>query len=113
GIVPPVALSAVAYGRRVRKLAKDAQDALAKASAVAEESLSGIRTVRSFDAEKKEVERYAASTEESFQIAKKRSRMGAYFMGAASFGAYAAAALVFWYGGRQVVDGRLSIGELT
>jgi ATP-binding cassette subfamily B protein len=112
-IVPPVALSAVTYGRRVRKLAKDTQDALAKANAVAEESLSGIRTVRSFDAEHKEVERYAVATEESFVIAKLRARMGAYFMGAASFAAYAAAALVFWYGGRQVMNNQLSIGELT
>jgi ABC transporter fused permease/ATP-binding protein len=112
GIVPPVALSAVAYGRRVRKLSKDAQDALAKANAIAEESLSGIRTVRSFDAERKETVRYAAATEESFVIARRRSKMGAYFMGAASFGAYGAAALVFWFGGRQVVSGQLSIGEL-
>jgi ATP-binding cassette subfamily B protein len=112
-VVPPVALGAVAYGRRVRKLAKDTQDALARASAVAEESLSGIRTVRSFDAEQREVERYARATEESFQIAKKRTFMGATFMGVASFGAYAAGALVFWFGGRQVVAGELSVDQLT
>jgi ATP-binding cassette subfamily B protein len=113
GIVPPVALSAVAYGRKVRKLAKETQDSLAKASAVAEESLSGIRTVRSFDAEQKEAARYEAATEESFQIARKRTKMGSYFMGAASFGAYSAGALVFWYGGHQVVDHLMTVGQLT
>ncbi|MBL8955760.1 MAG: ATP-binding cassette domain-containing protein [Myxococcaceae bacterium] len=112
-VVPPVALGAVAYGRRVRKLAKETQDALAKASAVAEESLSGIRTVRSFDAEKKEAEKYAAAVEESFELSKKRTKMGATFMGAASFAAYGAAALVFWYGGTQVIHGELSKGSLV
>ncbi len=112
-VVPPVALGAVMYGRRVRKLAKDTQDALAEASAVAEESLSGMRTVRSFDAEKKEVEKYGVAVEKSYDIARRRTRMGAYFMGGASFAAYAAGALVFWYGGRQVVDGVMTVGQLT
>ncbi len=112
-VVPPVALGAVAYGRRVRKLSKETQDALAKASAVAEESLSGIRTVRSFDAEQKESEKYAAAVEESFELAKKRTFMGATFMGAASFAAYGAAALVFWYGGTQVIHGELTKGSLV
>ena len=40
-VVPPVALGAVAYGRRVRKLSRDVQDALAGANEVAEESIVG------------------------------------------------------------------------
>lgn len=41
-VVPAVAVSAVVYGRRVRKLAREVQDALAAAGEVAEETLSGI-----------------------------------------------------------------------
>lgn len=112
-VVPPVALSAVMYGRRVRKLAKEVQDSLAKASEVAVESLSGIRTVRSFAAEKKEVGRYSSAISESLGLAFKRIRMSAMFMGTASFAAYAAGALVFWYGGRLVARHELSAGDLT
>ena len=50
-VVPAVALGAVFYGRRVRRLARDVQDALAVAGEVAEESIAGVRTVRSFAAE--------------------------------------------------------------
>ncbi len=112
-IVPPVALSAVAYGRRVRKLSKEVQDSLAKSSEVAEESLSGIRTVRSFAAEPIEVKRYRDAVDGSLQLSYYRARLTATFIGAVSFASYFAGVVVFWYGGRLVIDGALSIGALT
>lgn len=112
-VVPPVALGAMAYGRRVRKLSKESQDALAAANASAEEGLSGIRTVRSFDAEGAEVTRYRTAIGASFDLAKKRIANAATFMGVASFAAYAAAAAVLWYGARLVVAGNLSLGALV
>jgi ATP-binding cassette subfamily B protein len=112
-IVPPVAVGAVTYGRRVRGLSKQVQDALAVSNEVAEEGLSGIRTVRSFAAEKAEVERYKRAVEGAFELTRKRIRQSSLFMGGASFGGYAAAAVVLWYGGRLVLDGRLTVGGLT
>jgi len=112
-VVPAVAVGAVVYGRRIRKLSREVQDALAGASEVAEEAISGIRTVRSFAAEKTEGERYAGKVRHSYALAKKRAFAGASFMAAASFAGYAAAALVFWYGGRLVVRGQMSVGGLT
>lgn len=112
-VVPPVALGAVVYGRRVRKLSKEVQDALARSSEVAEESLSGIRTVRSFSAEEHEVARYGEAVDHSFELARRRSKLAASFMGGASFAAYCSAAIVLWYGGRLVLSGSLSVGALT
>ncbi|MFZ5438861.1 MAG: ABC transporter ATP-binding protein [Myxococcota bacterium] len=112
GIVPPVALSAVFYGRRVRKLSKESQDALARASEVAVESLGGIRTVRSFAAEKKEVSRYRSAISASLDLAFKRIRLSAGFFGVAFFAAFASGVLVFWYGARMVAAGALTPGSL-
>jgi ABC transporter fused permease/ATP-binding protein len=112
-IVPPVAIGAVAYGRRVRKLSKEVQDSLARSSEVAEESLSGIRTVRSFAAEAAEVTRYRDAVNASLTLSFHRTRLTAIFIGAASFATYIAGAVVFWYGGRLVIDGALSVGALT
>lgn len=112
-VVPAVAISAVYYGRRVRRLAKQTQDALARAGEIAEESLAGIRTVRAFAAEKDEADRYEQAVEGSFVLARKRIRAGASFMAGAAFAGYASAALVFWYGGRLVSEGRMTVGGLT
>lgn len=111
-IVPPVAISAVFYGKRVRKLSKESQDALAKASEVAVEALGGLRTVRSFSAEKKEISRYRSAIDDSLQLAFRRIRLSASFFGVAFFAAFSAGALVFWYGARLVADGSLTPGHL-
>ena len=112
-VVPPVAVGAVVYGRRIRRLSGQVQDALAAASHVAEESISGIRTVRSFAAEASETERYSSKIEESFRIAKLRAGLSGLFVGVASIGGYVAVAVVLWYGGRVVLRGEMSVGDLT
>ncbi|WP_371878231.1 ABC transporter ATP-binding protein [Myxococcus landrumensis] len=112
-IIPGVAIGAVVYGRRVRVLSRQVQDALAASSEVAEEDLSGIRTVRSFAAESHEVERYGAAVDRALELAKTRARQSAVFMGIASIAMYGSTAAMLWYGGRLVVDGALSVGALT
>ena len=112
-IVPAVAVGAVIYGRRVRRLAREVQDALAAAGEVAEETISGLRTVRSFDAEARETERYGAAIWKAFETARRRIRAGSAFMGSAAGAGYAAVAVVLWYGGRLLAGGLLTAGGLT
>lgn len=112
-IVPPVALGAVIIGRRISKLSRKVQDALARAGEVAEETLSGIRTVRSFAREQAESKRYSDAAWEAFALARKRVGVIAAFLGITSLAAYSAVALVLWYGGRMVAEGNMSVGELT
>jgi ABC transporter fused permease/ATP-binding protein len=112
-VVPPIALGAVAYGRRVRKLSRDVQDALAGASEVAEEALAGVRTVRVFTAEPHEVGRYGAAVQRSFQIARARSILASTFMSVAMCAAGVATAAVLWRGGRLVIGGQMTAGDLV
>jgi ATP-binding cassette subfamily B protein len=112
-VVPAIALGAVFYGRRVRRLSREVQDALGNAAAVGEESLVGIRTVRSFTAEKLEVARYGAAIERSYELARKRTIVTGTFMGVGTAAAIGAIALVMWYGGRLAIAGTMSVGALT
>jgi ABC transporter fused permease/ATP-binding protein len=112
-VVPAVAVGAVIYGRRVRRLARDVQDALAGAGEIADESIAGIRTVRSFDAEEREIRRYGEAVQRAFSLARRRIKAGGTFMAAASFASYAAVVTVFWYGGRLVAEGQMTVGALT
>jgi ABC-type multidrug transport system fused ATPase/permease subunit len=112
-VVPPVAIGGVAYGRKVRALARRYQDALADASHVAEESLSAIRTVRAFNAESAETARYERATGDAYAAARKRAFAGSGFMGGAAAGGYVAMAVVLGYGGTLVAKGTLTAGSLT
>ena len=112
-IVPPIALGAVIYGRRIRRFSRGVHDALAAASEAAEESIGGIRTVRAFTAEDRERGRYGKAVEQAFQLAKQRTFISAGFVGVTSFAGYSAIAVVLWLGGRQVLDGHMTVGDLT
>jgi ABC transporter fused permease/ATP-binding protein len=112
-VVPPIMIGGVAYGRKVRALARRYQDALADASHVAEESLSAVRTVRAFNAEPAETVRYDRAIAESYDAARKRVYAGSIFMGSASSGGFVAIAVVLGYGGTLVARGDLSAGALT
>jgi ABC transporter fused permease/ATP-binding protein len=112
-VVPPIALGAVLYGRRLRRLSREVQDSVALSAAVAEESLAGMRTVRSFAAEPIERARYAAAVQQSFELARKRIRLGGWFFGFVGTFALGAACFVLWYGGRLVLAGALGVEDLT
>jgi ATP-binding cassette subfamily B protein len=117
GVVPIVVVGAVVFGRTVRSLSKQTQDALAAASAVAEETFSNMRTVRSFAREEQEISRYAARVDEAFERGRSLAVAYGSFQGLAGFAAYAAIALVLWYGGRLVIGDAggtgMSVGDLT
>jgi ABC transporter fused permease/ATP-binding protein len=112
-VVPLVAVGAGLYGRLIRRVSRDVQDALAESTAVAEETLAGVRTVRAFARERHEEQRYGSAVMRAFELARKRAWLGATFQGAVSFAGYGSIAAVLWYGGRMLSSGAMSFGELT
>ncbi|RME27534.1 MAG: ATP-binding cassette domain-containing protein [Deltaproteobacteria bacterium] len=112
-VVPVVVIAATIYGRLLRRISRRFQDALAAATTVAEETISGIRTVRSFAREQAEVARYGAAVERAYELARQRARVAAIFRGTAGFFSYAAIAAVLWTGGLMLSEGRMTMGELT
>lgn len=112
-VVPPVVLGAIGLGRLLGRLSLRAQDQLARASTYAEESLAGIRTVRAFAREEHAQARYAEAIGAWYHAARAQIRWTAAFTGAAGSAGFLALALVIWRGGRMVLDGQLSAGDLT
>ncbi len=112
-VVPPVAFGAGIFGRRIRGFSKKSQDALAQASTVAEETISGMRTVRSFAQEDFEISRYDKSLQLSLKSARGRILQISWFTGIASLIGYSAIVGVLWFGGKLVIANEMTIGDLT
>ena len=112
-LVPVAAVGAMFYGRVVRRLSRKVQDALARATDVAEETLSGIRTVRAFAREGREAARYGKEVEASYDLARQRASYNAVFGAIAAFAGYGAISGVLWYGGILLTEDRMTMGELT
>ncbi len=112
-VVPPVAVGIAFFGKKIRTFSKRTQEALGEAANVSEETLSGLRTVRSFAQEEFEKKRYDSALNRSLDTAKERIWQITQFMNLAFFIGFTAVSAVIWYGGRQVVLNELTIGELT
>ncbi|MDR6220424.1 subfamily B ATP-binding cassette protein MsbA [Deinococcus soli (ex Cha et al. 2016)] len=112
-VIPLVIGTAVTIGRRIRQVSREVQDAVAGANASAEEAISGVRVVQSFTAEGVEEGRYGQGVTQSFLAALKRARLQALMAGVMSFLTFGALAVVLWYGGRLVMAGSLTPGNLV
>jgi len=112
-LIPPIALFAALYGKKIRVHSKNLQEAVANSSIVAEETLSGVKTVKSFVRESFEVNRYTESLDHALSFVKARITAITVFMMVAMFVGFSAVCVVLAYGGYQVIDGYLTVGDLT
>ena len=111
-MTPIIVAVAFVLGSAIRRTSTRVQDEIAGATVVAEEVFQNIREVKSFVREKYEIARYNAAIEVAFRAAVKLLTIRSVFGPIIAFFAFAGLALILWYGGREVLDGRLSAGEL-
>ncbi len=108
-LIPALFLVAVVFGRPLQRLSTRYQDELAAASADAQEALQGVRIVKSFVREEYEIERYYRGTEKTFKTALRLTLYRAAFGGLMAFLGFGSLAAILWFGGREVIEGRLTL----
>jgi ATP-binding cassette, subfamily B, bacterial MsbA len=111
-LLPLLVLVAKIFGRRLKALSTSIQDETAAVSTLIEEVIAGIRIVKSFVQTPREEERFAIQIGHTLALTMRRAGIMAVFIPVISLLTFSAAAAVLWYGGRQVIDGAVSPGEL-
>ena len=111
-LLPLLVFVAKFFGRRLKSLSTSIQDQTAALSTLIEEVIAGIRVVKSFVQTTREEARFSAQVEQSLSLTLRRAGIMAVFIPVISLLTFSAAAAVLWYGGRQVIDGAVSPGEL-
>jgi ABC transporter fused permease/ATP-binding protein len=112
-VVPPMSIAARFWGRKIRTLARQTQDQLAKVSAEAQERIAAIDTVQGFTREPHEIEAYDGGIGKTFKLLVSQALARSWFWSVSSFVAFSAIAAIFWLGGRMVVAGDITAGDLT
>ena len=110
--LPVTIIAAGAFGRRLRRISTRYQDKIADANAAADEAISANRVVKWFTAEQSEIGRYSSKVQESYAVALRLAKLRAVFSPFVQFVGYGTLAVVMWVGGRQVVQGIMTTGEL-
>ncbi|CAC5356956.1 ABCB1 [Mytilus coruscus] len=109
-LTPVLAILAAYFSSLMQNFAKREQALYADAGSVAEEVISCMRTVVSFNGQKQEVKRYGKSLEETKQIGIKKSMVTGLLLGSLYLVMFGDYALSFWYGNEQVKDYITSMG---
>ncbi|MDO4785480.1 MAG: ABC transporter ATP-binding protein, partial [Fretibacterium sp.] len=111
-VLPVVAWLLAFAARRLRRAGHRVQERLADLTAIATEAFSAIRVVRAFATEEQELERFRRGNVENFDALLRAVRIQAFLSGVIEIFLICALAVVFWFGGRSVIGGALSPGEL-
>ena len=111
--VPAVLLPILVFGRRVRALSTSSQDSVASVGSYAGEIIQNIRTVQGFNREDGETRAFDAEVERAFAVARSRIRQRALLVAAAILVLLGGLTGMIYGGGRDVISGAMSGGELA
>ncbi|MBI3971155.1 MAG: ABC transporter ATP-binding protein [Chloroflexi bacterium] len=103
----------VLVGRRIRAITTQSLEQLGRATAVLNEALSSPRVVKAFARERYEIERYRSGLREVLAASLRRARAQSALGPANGLFFFLSFTAVLWFGGREVLAGRLTPGELV
>ncbi|MBI2187806.1 MAG: ABC transporter ATP-binding protein [Acidobacteria bacterium] len=111
--LPLVSISVWYFGTIIHRRFERIQEQLADISAIAQETLAGVRVIRAYGQEAFETERFRRANEEYVRRNRGLIRIEAMYFPIMGFLMGIGALLVLWMGSRAVVAGRMSVGELV
>jgi ABC-type multidrug transport system fused ATPase/permease subunit len=111
--VPFVVVVAARYGRKSRPALQEVQQRIAELTADVEENVSGVRVVKAFAAEERQLGRFHGTVARVFGQSMVANRLRAFYNPFIGFLPNLGLAVVLLIGGRQVVRGSLTLGQFT
>ncbi len=111
--VPFVILISYRYGRRARPAIQETQQRIAELTADAEENISGVRVVKSFAREPRQLRRFENSVGRVFGQAMVATRLEARYNPMIGFLPQLGLAAVLLIGGQAVIHSHLTLGQFT
>lgn len=113
GAVPVVVIPIVLFGRKVKDLSRISQDRVADVGAFVSERVQHIKTVQAYTHQPQDISAFDSSVDEAFSVAILRIRQRAWLVSSVIVLVLGAVGVMFWVGGRDVMSGAISPGELA
>jgi len=111
-ILPFITYVIVKFNYKLKKVSRRVQIKIADVSDVLQETLSAVRVVKSFGREEYEFERFSTENQANFRAKMKKTQYGAILTPLVEFLAAISFTAILWYGGYEVMQGRMSASEL-
>ena len=111
--LPLVSVAVKGFGSAIYRRSERIQEQLAHMSAVAHEALAGVRVVRAYSREAVEMERFRVANEEYVSRSRAVIQLQGLFYPSMALLLGLSALIVLWLGSRQVVEGRMTVGDFV
>ena len=111
--LPLVSVSVKYFGSAIHTRFEKIQEQLSDMSAVVQEALAGVRVVRAYSQEAHEIDRFRAANQEYMRRNRGLIRLQGLFFPSMTFFLGLGSLMVLWIGSREVIRGRLSLGEFV
>jgi ABC-type multidrug transport system fused ATPase/permease subunit len=112
-VVPPVAIFAMVFGRKIRGIAKQLQEHIGESNLIVGESLQGIANVKAFTNEGYEAKRYNTVAEKVIAAAMRNARARGMFFAFIIFFLFGSIMLMVWFGVRLKVSGDITSEQMV
>lgn len=109
-IFPITVFPVVNISRKLRRLSRQGQEILANINSTIIESFSGIKVVRAFGMEPREIEKFQVDNDNYLGVMKKNVKYVEITSPFLEVLGVVSAAFILWYGGSQVLNGEISQG---
>ena len=111
--LPFVSICVKYFGSAIHRRFERIQAQLSEISAVVQEALAGVRVVRAYRQEESELERFRVANQEYLDQNRKLIVLQGFFFPSMSFFLGLGALVVLWLGSREVIGGRITLGEFV
>ncbi len=110
--MPFLAVVAIKYKGRIRPLFTSIQDQIGDMTTAIQQNLMGIRVVKAFACEEQEIDKFSSQAYELLERNMKAARVSSFYGPMMDFIAAFGVTFILWYGGMQVINHQLTLGEL-
>lgn len=111
--LPLISVLVTRYGKVIHTRFKDVQEQFSQISTAVQENLSGIKVVKAFGREEHEIEMFRGQNRKYLLLNRRLVQVWGVLYPLVEMMAGAGILIVLWYGGRQVIQGRLTLGEFV
>jgi ATP-binding cassette subfamily B protein len=112
-VLPLIGSIAIILNNRMRPVWMGIQQLIAKLGTTLEENLTGVVVVKAFSRQKDESAKFANKAQQLYSQQRKGARILSLTVPLMVLLMTIPIALILWYGGRQIIGGNLSVGQLT
>jgi len=111
--IPTLIVGSVIFGKKMHMVYHKVWRRMAGISAILADTIPGVRVVKAFVAEDREVDRFNRKNEEYFRYSMRAAKLSTIYFPIMGFATFVGGIVIRWFGGRDVITEAMTLGDLT